>query len=267
MASSDCCPRCQSDKFDDTFENFDAFCIDCGVVIQNWENADKLQETIDPPIEIGAIRNDAQHSWLDYCSVQNSTEHQVAKAIDTLESLGDALSLSPDCRRLATEYYCKASIGGLTDGRSTKGVVASLLHCASRQTDETRPVGAFVEIVENEKSSTSSYIRFFQRELELELPPAKPSSYLDYVQNELALGDVHVEQCEAIIRKYEATQSFVGKHPLGVVAAVIYEVSDGEFTQRELAQRVGVTKETIRQRLHDIRRSDDSYEVEEAADV
>lgn len=266
MASSDCCPRCQSDKFDDTFENFDALCIDCGVVIQNWENADKLQETIEPPIEIGATRNDAQHSWLDYCSVQNSTEHQVAKAIDTLESLSDALSLSSDCRKLATEYFCKASIDGLTDGRSTNAVVASLLHCASRQTDETRPLKAFGELVEEDESAISSFTRFLQRELDIEQPPAKPSSYLDYVQNELALGDVHVEQCEAIIGKFEATQSFVGKHPLGVVAAVIYEVSDGEFTQRELAQRVGVTKETIRQRLHDIRRSDDSYEVKEAAD-
>lgn len=242
------CPDCGSQKLDLTLSVGDAVCEDCGVVITDLENAQS------PSSGIGNSSDDEKSvSWADYYTVTNSTEQQVAYALEHLEALSDELNLTTDTRTRAAEIYAEAAIANVTDGRPTQLVVAAAAVTGGREVGAPRPVRCVATVIDSPEKSLDRAVRILNRELDLTSTICCPEDYLTFLCRELDLGTEveHVAREQA--RTVDESRSLVGKNPVGIAGALLYFASDGAVTQRAIAAAAGVTNETIRARLKDCR--------------
>lgn len=246
------CPGCGSSSFDDSIDVVDGFCENCGAVIPDAENTDDLPSfpEYDAVDELDAA-DSIPESWTEWYDVTNSTEQQVATAIEYLERISDSIRHSNETRTRAAELYCEASLDLATDGRPTDTTVAALLYLAARDTDEPRPATAYTQEIEREDAEIKSLARSLQRELELELPIPDPSNYLPYLSEELDLGEEIFENATNVLNSVIQNGGMGGKNPVSIAGAAVYKVDD-HHTQREISQVAGVTKETIRKRLNEL---------------
>ena len=197
--------------------------------------------------------DDSSISWDEWYRVTNSTEQRVATAIEVIELIAEQVSLSVQTRSRAAELYGEAALELETDGRPTEAVVAAIVHLSMREHGEPRPVSVLAEIVGRDESEITQLARSLQRELQLKVPIPDPIEYLPYLQTALDFPDEVVEDAERCLQSLEGEANLRGGNPIGVAGAVLYLASDGERSQREVAQAAGVTKETIRKRLNELR--------------
>jgi transcription initiation factor TFIIB len=90
-------------------------------------------------------------------------------------------------------------------------------------------------------------------ELDIEPHLPKPKEYIPFLQTHLELADDVWNATERILTTVEGQQSFIGKDPAGVAAGAVY-VSQDEYTQWDVAKAVGLSTETVRQRIKQLRK-------------
>ena len=94
--------------------------------------------------------------------------------------------------------------------------------------------------------------RYISRELNIRILPADPVSFVPRFCSMLGLSDRVQAKAVEILKKAKRHDITSGKGPTGVAAAAIYIacVLGGEKrTQREIADAIGVTEVTIRNRF------------------
>ena len=105
------------------------------------------------------------------------------------------------------------------------------------------------------KKEVGRTYRYISRELKLNLQPASPSVYSVRFCRELELpGDVE-NTAISILNQAIAAELTSGRGPTGVAAAAIYIASvvhDQRKTQKTIADTVGVTEVTIRNRYKEL---------------
>jgi transcription initiation factor TFIIB len=185
--------------------------------------------------------------------VSNSTEKQVATTIEHIEQLGKQLYLSEKVRLQVAEVYAEAACDNLTDGRPSLLTAAAALCIGTREAENPRPSERVAKAADLESSRLKHTIRKFQEELDRGFCDLSSASYVPFLCKDLEFNEEIIEQASHLIREYEACNRVSGTHPVGIAAAAIYQVSDGDVTQREMATVAGVSKETIRVRLNDLR--------------
>jgi transcription initiation factor TFIIIB Brf1 subunit/transcription initiation factor TFIIB len=248
MAADMQCPTCGTGAVvvDETVPGLGPICETCGTVVEVAESPDtELPAPTADPV-------DEQDAWREYATVTNSTEQQLVQALDVLERIADALNFEPEACEAAAEVYGKAAIEKVTDGRSTDSVVAAAAALGARIVERPRPIGRVACAVDVDQRKVQRLVRFLQRELDLEATTAVPVEYLTFLCHDLDLNET--VECRARELVDEADLSFAGKHPVGIAGAALYLAADAQVTQREIALAAGITTETIRVRLADLRR-------------
>jgi len=94
-----------------------------------------------------------------------------------------------------------------------------------------------------------------RRELDLRVPPARPEDYLPRFADDLDLSGAVVAHARDLVKQARDVNLLVGKGRTGVAAAVLYTASvlEGEKrTQQQVADAVGVTVETLRNRYQEL---------------
>jgi len=244
MSKSDECPSCGSDQILDLDNVPHPICTACGVVLSD-----------NPQIKSGRKSDDNQPSkpknWTDHYTVSNSTEEQVANALNVLEEVADQLEIDQDVRADTARLYAETAIENVTDGRSTEIIIAGLLCIVTRCKNEPIPQGYVAEELELRPPTLKKTIRVLSRDVVQRPSCTQPSDYLTHFCHVLDLnGDIETLATEMLDNP---SQKFSGKNPAGIAAASIYLCTGGSITQRQLARAAGVTTETIRVRLADMR--------------
>lgn len=243
------CPGCGSTALDESLPMVEAICTACGVVIENLDAA----RTRPANLTAGSDEDD-EITWADHYTVQNSTEQQVAQALEHLEDIGDRLGLNATARKQAAEIYAEAAIANVTDGRPARTVVAAAAVVGARATERPRPSAHVADVASVPRRSLDSMIRVLHQEVDLPVAVCKPGDYLPFLCHELALDVDVAAEAQRIADHVDGVQSLTGKHPLGIAGAVVYLAADGAVTQHSVATVAGVTGETIRVRVNDCRR-------------
>jgi transcription initiation factor TFIIIB Brf1 subunit/transcription initiation factor TFIIB len=88
--------------------------------------------------------------------------------------------------------------------------------------------------------------------LDIEPHTSAPPDYAPFLQAELGLTDTAQNQLEHFLSPITEKQAFVGKDPAGIAAGGVYVLLD-DFTQGEVAEAAGVSTETVRQRVNQLR--------------
>ncbi|NHN64381.1 hypothetical protein G9463_13895 [Haloarcula sp. JP-Z28] len=242
------CPVCDTNAIDASISSFDGVCTECGFVIHDGT------DTSAPDWLVVRTKEDQPggEDWLSTCRVQNATEQQLAKAFEGIEDLADRLNISVGLRRDAADVYCKAFLAGTTDGRETTTMIAACVRLASLQDNHPIPAGRLTETSDIDSGQFHRNCSTLRDELDQPLPVPEPADYLTFLDNEFTVDEKNLRASAQLLEDVTGSPSLVGKDPSGTAAAALYFGGE-EFTQADVAEAVGVTTETVRNRVAQFR--------------
>jgi len=182
-------------------------------------------------------------------------ERNLATSLSALDRMSSGMNLPRTVRETAAMIYRKAVLKNLIRGRSSEGMTAASLYAACRQCNVPRTLDEISRAADMPKKEVGRNYRFITRELKLRLLPTSPRDYISRFCSELGLSsDVQVKTLDILkeAAKHELTS---GRSPTGIAAASLYVASllCGERrTQHEIAEILGVTEVTIRNRYKEL---------------
>ena len=283
------CPECGSTFFNEDSTRGEIVCAKCGLVMEDamidtspeWRAFDEEQISrrtrTGAPLtftkhdkglttEIGRGRGElfkvtptkrAQYYRLTKWQKRlvESKDRNLSFALSELQRLVSFLGLPKSVHEEVAKKYEQAVDRGLVRGRSMESVIAALLYTVCREMETPRTLEEIAEASGVERREIGRTYRYIARELTMRILPAMPQDYVPRFASMLGLSDK--VQAKAIrllelAKKHEATS---GKGPTGVAAAALYiaAVLEGEKrTQREIADAIGVTEVTIRNRFKEL---------------
>ena len=226
-------------------------CDSCGTLVDGDYNRSSPAHATSPSAD------SAVEDWSSFSRVGNSTEKQVAVAIEEIEGISELLNLGSEVRERAAEIYADAAVSGHTDGRSTEAVTAVVTCLAARETSTPRPVDYIARKADVPITKLRRLLRLLQSELEYSTTVSEPVDFLDHLCEFTTAATEDRRRAEERLNSSGSTPRYCGKHPGSIAAAALYLESDGNLTQRELARASGVTEETIRVRVKEFREEDE----------
>ena len=218
----------------------------------SWQNKDAYGKSI-------PTKNRAQlyrlRKWQARTRISNGTERNLAFALSNLDRLSSSLGLPRTVRETAAMIYRKAASKNLIRGRSVEGVSAAALYAACRQCHVPRTLGEISSIARMSRKDVGRNYRYVARKLGLKLMPTSPEDYISRFCSELKLGGSVKAKTIEILKAAADKELTSGRGPTGMAAAALYiaTVLCGERrTQREIADKAGVTEVTIRNRYKEL---------------
>lgn len=241
------CPVCGGSERQDIADVPHPVCSACAYVVGSETDTPAPIDEDDPSSTVEA------ESWDEYYSVANSTEQQVASAFECLERLGDELMLSDENRLQVADVYATASETNLTDGRSTQLMIAAAICIGARESKKPRPIERVAKAAEIPVDRVKGTVRLYQQKLNRGYTGVSATKYVPYLCADIGVDETVENQAVRVIERFENQDERADMHPAGIAGAAVYFVADGTVTQRQIATVAGVTSETIRVRLNDLR--------------
>jgi transcription initiation factor TFIIB len=283
------CPECGSKHFFEDNVKGERVCAKCGLVLEEsmidaspeWRAFDQEQRSrrtrAGAPLtftkhdkglttEIGRGRGElfkvtptkrAQYYRLTKWQKRlvESKDRNLSFALSELQRLVSFLGLPRSVHEEVAKKYEQAVDRGLVRGRSMESVIAALLYAICREMGTPRTLEEIAEASGVERREIGRTYRYIARELKMRILPAPSKDYVPRFASMLGLSDNVQARALSILRKAKKAHATSGKGPTGVAAAALYiaAVLGGEKrTQREIADAIGVTEVTIRNRFKEL---------------
>jgi transcription initiation factor TFIIB len=204
-------------------------------------------------------RNRAQlfrmRKWQNRTRASTSADRNLAMALKELNRLASKIGLHRRVREDAAMLYRRAVNQNLVRGRSVEGVAAAALYGACRRCEVPRTLNEITAASRANKKEVGRTYRYISRELKLNLQPASPVVYINRFCRELELSGQVENAAIRILNQAVEAELTSGRGPTGVAAASIYVASvlyNSRKTQKCIAETVGVTEVTIRNRYKEL---------------
>jgi transcription initiation factor TFIIB len=184
-----------------------------------------------------------------------SKDRNLSYALSELQRVVSFLGLSRAIHEKIAKYYNEAVARGLIRGRSIEAVIAALTYAVTREMNSPRTLEEILEVCNVNKREVGRAYRYLARELGIRILPADPASFIPRFCSILGLSDKVQAKALEILKKAKKAGISSGKGPTGIAAAVIYIASvlvKERRTQREIADTLGITEVTIRNRYKEI---------------
>ncbi|MBN1160204.1 MAG: transcription initiation factor IIB [Candidatus Diapherotrites archaeon] len=194
--------------------------------------------------------------WHGRTSRISSTERNVSTALKELRRLCSFLGLPEPIIETASLYYRKTVEKKLIRGRLIESVVAAIVYMVCRLQGVPRTLDEIAEVSHSNKKEIGKTYRFLVRELGVNVPLTTPLDYVSRFASALGLSGEAQEEARKILKKVLNEGLASGRGPTGVAAAAVYiaGLMKGERrTQKEVADVVGVTEVTIRNRYRELK--------------
>lgn len=184
-----------------------------------------------------------------------SLERNLKYALVELKRVSSLLNIPPAIEEEAARIYRLAITKGLVRGRSMDCVVVGCVYIASRLFNLPRSLNEVTQTTNTNKRDVGKTYRFVARELGIRMLPSGPIDYIPKFANKLGFSAETQTKAQEILKIAENSELTSGRGPTGLAAASLYVASlmTGEKrTQREIADVVGVTEVTIRNRYKEM---------------
>ena len=194
-------------------------------------------------------------TWNERFRTRNSKERNLKQALGEIDRMASALGLPENVRETASVVYRRALQEDLLPGRSIEGVATASLYAAARQAGTPRSLDEVTNVSRVGRMELTRTYRYVVRELNLEVKPADPESYVPRFASELELSDEVERRARELLRDANEAGITSGKSPVGLAAAAIYAaalLANEKVTQSEVGQVTDVSEVTIRNRYHEL---------------
>lgn len=193
-------------------------------------------------------------TWHTRSQTRGSHDRNLRHALGEIERMASALGLPESIRETASVIYRRALKDDLLPGRSIEGVSSAAIYVATRQAKAPRTIDEILVVSRIEQQELMNTYRYLLQELNLEVAPADPRSYLPRFTSEIDVSnDVEYrarDLLETAINEGETS----GKNPVGLASAAIYlsALLCGEHvSQRAISEVTGIVERTIRDRYRE----------------
>ena len=290
--STTTCPECGGNLVTDT-EHGETVCGDCGLVVEEdeidrgpeWRAFDASER--DEKSRVGAPTTNMMHdkglstnigwqdkdaygrslnssqrqkmqrlrTWNERFRTRDSKERNLKQALGEIDRMASALGLPKNVRETASVIYRRALDEDLLPGRSIEGVATAALYAAARQANTPRSIDEMITVSRvGEMEMTRTY-RYIVRELNLEIKPADPVSYVPRFASDLDLSDETERRARELLDSARETGLLSGKSPVGLAAAAVYAASlltNEKVTQSAVSEVASISEVTIRNRYKEL---------------
>jgi transcription initiation factor TFIIB len=282
------CPECGSTNFSNSEERGELVCDRCGLVIeedmiddsQEWRafSAEEREEKARAGAPITYTKQDMGISTQigsgaselykvsgkkrgQYYRLRKwhkrstqSKDRNLGFALSELKRLVSSLSLPNAVHEEVARLYEKAVDEGLVKGRRIEHIIAALIYIVARNQGTPRTLDEIADASGSEKREIGKAYRYVARELDLRILPSRPEHYLPKFAGELRVSGEVQAHARQIIEDAREHDLLSGKGPTGIAAAALYLAAalEGEkISQKKVADTVGVTEVTIRNRYNE----------------
>lgn len=184
-----------------------------------------------------------------------SKDRNLSYSLSELARQVSYLGLPRSVHEEVGRLYEKAVTKGLVRGRSMESIITALIYAVAREHGTPRTLAELSAASGIEKREIGRAYRYVARELGIRILPATAEEYIPRFASLLGLTGRVQAKAKEILKKSLDEDIVSGKGPTGVAAAALYiaAVLEGERrTQRDIADVVGVTEVTIRNRYKDL---------------
>ncbi|MCW4025979.1 MAG: transcription initiation factor IIB, partial [Candidatus Bathyarchaeota archaeon] len=193
--------------------------------------------------------------WQKRIRVSDAMERNLAFALTEITKIANSLDLPRSIIETASVIYRKAVRERLVRGRSIKGISASSVYIACRQSGLARTLQEISKASNVSKREVCRSYRFLVKKLDYFVPPVRANQYVSKFSNQLTMQGRTEQLANRILDMARKLRLTSGRGPTGVAAAATYIASilAGETrTQREIAEIAKVTEVTIRNRYKEL---------------
>jgi transcription initiation factor TFIIB len=149
-------------------------------------------------------------------------------------------------------------------GRSIPSVLAAAAHVACREMGISRIIKDFAAISNVRRKELARIYRILVFELDIKIPVVDPMKCIARVAKKADLYEKTVRQAMRIMKDLNDREISRGKNPMVLAATVLYLscIKTGEnITQENIANAAGVTGVTLRNRLKDLKKQLQLYNI------
>ncbi len=286
------CPECNARLEADT-EHGETVCTECGLVVEDdaidrgpeWRAFDSAEK--DQKSRVGAPTTNMMHdkglstnigwqdkdaygnqlsnrqrrkmqrlrTWNERFRTRDSKERNLKQALGEIERMSSALGLPENVRETASVIYRRALSENLLPGRSIEGVATAALYAAARQAGVPRSLDEVERVSRVDKMELTRTYRYIIRELNLEVKPADPESYVPRFISDLELSDETERRARELIESARNAGVLSGKSPVGLAAASVYAAAllcNEKVTQNDVSEVADISEVTIRNRYKEL---------------
>ena len=286
------CPECDARLQADS-EHGETVCTECGLVVEEdeidrgpeWRAFDSAEK--DEKSRVGAPTTKMMHddglstnigwqdkdaygnslsssqrkkmqrlrTWNERFRTRDSKERNLKQALGEIERMASALGLPENVRETASVIYRRALSENLLPGRSIEGVATAALYAAARQAGVPRSLDEVERVSRVDKMELTRTYRYIIRELNLEVKPADPESYVPRFISDLELSDEVERRARELIEAARNAGVLSGKSPVGLAAAAVYAAAllcNQKVTQNEVSEVADISEVTIRNRYKEL---------------
>jgi transcription initiation factor TFIIB len=286
------CPECGGALINDA-EHGETVCEECGLVVEEdeidpgpeWRAFDSSER--DQKSRVGAPTTQMMHdkglstnigwqdkdaygnalssrqrekmqrlrTWNERFRTRDSKERNLKQALGEIDRMASALGLPENVRETASVIYRRALDENLLPGRSIEGVSTAALYAAARQAGTPRSLDEIANVSRVEKMELTRTYRYIIRELNLEIKPADPKSYVPRFASDLDLSEESERRARQLLDAAKEQGVISGKSPVGLAAAAVYAASlltNEKVTQSEVSEVADISEVTIRNRYKEL---------------
>jgi len=200
-------------------------------------------------------------TWNERFRTRDSKERNLKQALGEIDRMASALGLPKTVRETSSVIYRRALEENLLPGRSIEGVATASLYAAARQANTPRSLDEMTAVSRVDKMELTRTYRYVVRELNLEIRPADPESYLPRFVSDLDLTDDTERRARELIESARDQGILSGKSPVGLAAAAVYAaalLTNEKVTQSEVSDVASISEVTIRNRYKELLESVDA---------
>ncbi|MFP4590228.1 MAG: transcription initiation factor IIB [Halobacteriales archaeon] len=194
-------------------------------------------------------------TWNERFRTRDSRERNLKQALGEIDRMASALGLPKNVRETASVIYRRALEEDLLPGRSIEGVATAVLYAAARLAETPRSLDEIAAVSRVDKAEIARTYRYVVRQLELEIEPADPESYVPRFASDLGISDEAEHRAIGLLRTAKAQGLHSGKSPVGLAAAAVYAaclLTNEHVTQNEVSTVANISEVTIRNRYHEL---------------
>jgi transcription initiation factor TFIIB len=286
------CPECGGQIVSDD-ERAETVCQDCGLVVDEdgidrgpeWRAFDAAER--DDKSRVGAPTTKMMHdkglstnigwqdkdaygktlsssqrkkmqrlrTWNERFRTRDSKERNLKQALGEIDRMASALGLPENVRETASVIYRRALDEDLLPGRSIEGVSTACVYAAARQAGVPRSLDEIANVSRVDKLELTRTYRYIVRQLNLEVKPADPTSYVPRFASDLELSDETERRARDLLENAKQSAIISGKSPVGLAAAAVYAaalLTNEKVTQSEVSEVADISEVTIRNRYKEL---------------
>lgn len=224
-------------------------CEGCGRLNTAQEDSERVASAEQPTN--GDSSREEPTDWTETVDVRDSSDELLVELLSSLDQTGDDLAANPDERLHAAELATNAWENRLTVGRSLEATVGACLYIAFRVCGQPRPIGVVADIVDATTGELSSLRQNIISDQDVAVAAPQSCDYVPYLSSTLRLPTTVSKHAQEMLDGVH-----LAGDPAGIAAGALYlaaQDSDNSITMKEAAQATRLTKETIWQRVDDLR--------------